>query len=129
MPKTLNYSIQRGEVWERLIMVKDRRTRRVRKPMQASACILISGVSYAIPSVITAEGGILLEMTPAQTKWLVDGSYAWDGVATISRAQNFTSIPTEETVVFKGTLTVSSYDSVTPMEYESLPAEPLTPVV
>lgn len=110
-------------------MVKDRRTRRVRKPTQAAACILIDGVAYALPSVITSEGGVLLELTPAQTKWLVDGEYAWDGVATVSRSQRFTSQPSEETVVFKGTLTVTSYDSITPMEIDSLAPEPLEAVV
>jgi hypothetical protein len=78
---------------------------------------------------VTSEGGFLLELTPAQTKWLVDGEYSWDGVATVSRSQRFTNSPQAETVVFKGTLTVTSYDSVTPMEYEGLPAEPLEAVV
>lgn len=129
MPQTLNYSINRGEVWERLIMIKDRRTRRVRKPTEVSACILINGVSYYLPSAVTAEGGVLLELSPAQTKWLVDGEYSWDAVATISRAQNFTNSPTSETVVLTGTLTVTSYDNITPLDSDVVAPEPLQAVV
>lgn len=122
---TLNYSLNRGEVWERLIMIKDRRTRRVRKPTQASACVLINGVSYYLPSTVTSEGGVLLELSPAQTKWLTDGEYPWDGVATVSRSQRFTNSPQSEMVVFKGTITVSSYSNITPMEVDDLEAVPL----
>lgn len=128
MPQNLNYTIERGEVWERLILVKDRRTRRVRKPSAAACTILIDSVAYDLPLTLTSEGGILLSLNPAQTKWLVAGEYAWDGVAVISRAQNMTTSPSAETVILKGTLTVTSYDPITPMAVDLVPAEPLIPV-
>lgn len=128
MRQTINYSLQRGEVWERLIMIKDRRTRRVRKPTEVAACILIGGVSYYLPSAITAEGGVLLELSPAQTKWLADGAYSWDAVATISRAQNFTNSPEAELVVLNGTITVSSYSNITPLDSDVVAPLPLEAV-
>ena len=129
MRQTLNYSIKRGEVWERLVMIKDRRTRRVRKPTAAAASVLISGVAYTIPCSITSEGGVLLEMTPEQTKWLVAGTYPWDAVATVSRSQRFTQTPASETVILSGTLTVESYDAITPMAVDLVAPDPLVPVV
>lgn len=129
MRQTVNYTMQRGEVWERLIMLKDRRTRRVRKPTQVSACVLINDVSYYLPSIVTSEGGVLLSLSPEQTKWFVDGTYTWDAVATVSRSQMFTAYPEAEQVVLNGTITVSSYANITPLEVDALSAVPLEAVV
>ncbi len=129
MSQTINYSLQREAVWERLILIKDRRTRRVRKPTKAAACIKVGLTSYYLPSAITTEGGLLLFLNPQQTKWLADGEYAWDGVATVSRSQSFTSQPDYEDVVFKGTITVSTYANITPLAVDTLPATPLQAVV
>lgn len=128
MRQTLNYSLERGEVWERLIMIKDRRTRRVRKPVQVAASILINDVAYYLPSAVTTEGGVLLELSPAETLWLTDGTYSWDMVATISRSQAFTSTPLSEEVVLNGTITVSTYNNITPMEADTLTPVALTAV-
>lgn len=128
MRKTVNFSLERGEVWERLIMIKDRRTRRVRKPVQVAASIMINNVAYYLPSAITAEGGVLLALSPEQTKWLTDGSYAWDGVATISRSMAFTSTPLAEQVFLNGTITVTTYANITPMAVDDMAPVPLEAV-
>lgn len=121
MKKTeMNYTVTRGEVWERLIIVKDRRTRRKRVPVEAAASIKIGDTAYQIPVTITSEGGILLSMTPANTEWLSDGTYSWDLVATISRSALLTSTPLAETVIVYGTLTVSTYDNITPMDSDGV---------
>ena len=91
--------------------------------------MLISGVAYTIPTTITSEGGVLLEMTAEQTKWLAAGTYQWDAVATVSRSQRFTQSPSYETVLLSGELTVETYDAITPMAIDLMAPDPLTPVV
>ena len=111
----INYTVDRGEVWERLLILKDRRTRRKRVPVEAAASVLIDGVKYVIPSEITSEGGVLLTMSAANTEWMEDGEYSWDMVATVSRSALLTSTPLTEALVVYGTLAVQTYDNITPM--------------
>lgn len=117
---TVNYTIERGEHWERLIVPKDRRTRRRRVPTEAAASLRIAtgdnAGDYVIPTDITSEGAVLLTLTAAQTEWLAVGTYAWDMVVTVSTSALLTSTPLRETVVVKGTLTVTEYDNITPMD-------------
>jgi len=117
----LNYTVMRGEPWERLIIPKDRRTRRKRVPTEADASVKIGDTIYILPVEITAEGGLLLTMTANNTEWLEDGEYLWDVVATVSRSALLTSTPLSETVVVRGTLTVSTYDNLTPMDSDDNP--------
>ena len=120
-----NYTIRRGELWERLIIPKDRRTRRKRTPTEAAATVLINDVKYVLPSRITSEGGVLMQLSPENTEWFADGVYLWDMVIMVSRSALLTSTPMEEVVGVKGTLTVSSYDNLTPMDSDGNP----TPLV
>ena len=122
MPRAnINYTVDRGEAWERLLIPKDRRTHRKRVPVEAAATLKVGDTKYVIPSEITPEGGILLTMTPQNTEWLADGEYAWDCVATVSRSALLTSTPLSETVVVYGTLHVSTYDNLTPMDSDGDP--------
>ena len=57
-----------------------------------------------------------MTLTAAQTEWLPVGSHAWDAVVTVSTSALLTSTPLRETVVVKGTLTVTEYDNITPMD-------------
>lgn len=121
MPRTkTDYTIERGEVWERLIILKDRRTRRKRVPVAAAATIKIGSTLYQIPCEITSEGGIMLSMTPSNTEWLADGEYDWDLVATVSRSALLTSTPLMQTVAVYGKLTVSTYDNLTPLDSDGV---------
>lgn len=129
---TLNYTIDRGETWERLVIIKDRRTRRKRVPVEAMASLrIVSGPklgAWVIPTTITSEGGVSLDLTSGNTEWLDVGVYLWDMVVTISRSALLTSTPLVETQVVRGTLTVISYDNITPMDSDGnmVPLEAVT---
>lgn len=116
MKKTeINYTVVRGEIWERLIVVKDKRTHRKRVPTEAAATIKVGTTLYSIPVEITSEGGVLLSLSAGNTEWLSAGEYQWDMVATVSRSALLTSTPLSEMLVVYGTLTVVTYDNLTPM--------------
>ena len=124
--KTTRYHINRGEVWERLIVVKDSWTHRVRKPESAAATMLYEGKKYIIPHELTWEGGILLSMSEFNTEWLKDGTYPFDVVATISRSNYmYKGDPNETKVVSKGTLKVSTYENISPMPSDTMAVQPL----
>lgn len=116
----VNYTVVRGEVWERLLILKDRRTRRKRVPTEVAATVKIGTTKYSIPVEVTSEGGVLLTMTPANTEWLSDGEYDWDMVATVSRSALLTSTPLTEVLVVYGKLTVTTYDNLTPMDSDGV---------
>lgn len=121
MTKTkIDYRVTRGEKWERLIILKDKRTRRKRVPTEAAASVLIEGVKYVIPTEITAEGGVSLVLSANNTEWLTDGTYPWDLVVTASESALLTSTPLVEVVAVYGTLTVSTYDNITPMDSDGV---------
>lgn len=118
--RTRNYTIQKGEVWERLIIIKDKRTHRKRVPTEADATVLVNSVKYVIPVEITSEGGVLLSLTPGNTEWLGAGEYAWDMVAKVSRSALLTSTPITQLLVVKGTLTVEDQGNLTPLESDGV---------
>lgn len=126
--RTVNFTITRGEVWERLVVIKDKRTRRKRVPVEVAAAVRLPDGDYYLPTEVTAEGGIKLYLNPQQTAWLEDGEYRWDIVAIVSRSALLTSTPFHEQVVLTGNLTVKSYDNIAPMSYVLEPLEPLTGV-
>lgn len=116
----ISYTVDRGEVWERLVVLKDRRTHRRRVPTEVAATIKIGDTKYVIPTEITAEGAVLLKLTPSNTEWVPAGEYAWDMVATVSRAALLTSTPLAETLVVSGTLTFLTYNNLTPMDSDGV---------
>lgn len=128
MSTTVDYHINRGEPWERLVIIKDKRTHRKRVPTVVAASVSIGLQKYVIPTTITSEGGVRLSLTPAQTEWFVDGEYLWDMVATVSRSALLTSTPLAELVTAKGTLIVETYANITPMGSDGN-GVPLTEVV
>ena len=116
----VNYVIVRGEIWERLVILKDRRTHRKRVPTEVAATIKVGDTLYQIPAEVTSEGGVLLSLNANNTEWLADGEYFWDMVATVSRSALLTSTPLTESLVVRGTLTVITYDNLTPMESDGV---------
>lgn len=122
MPRAnMDYTIDRGEVWERLIVLKDRRTHRKRVPTEVAASVLVGDTKYVIPTEVTAEGAVLLSLSANNTEWFTVGEYKWDMVATVSRAALLVSTPLAETLVVSGTLTVQNYDNITPMDSDGSP--------
>ena len=105
---TVNYSITRGLPWERLIIVKDRRTHRLLKPTDARSFIQTTGLAKKEITVeITSEQGILLCLSGEETQDLPLGELEYDVFATINDIQR---------PVAKGTIVVSALDNITPLE-------------
>jgi len=76
MPRAnMDYTIDRGEVWERLIVLKDRRTHRKRVPTEVAASVLVGDTKYVIPTEVTAEGAVLLSLSANNTEWFTVGEY------------------------------------------------------
>lgn len=128
MTSFVKYSATQGIPWERLIIVRDRRTHRVRRPVQCWARIKTGTLTVApITTTITSEGGILLSLTAEQTKDLPVGELKFDVMAVMPKYQvltatNFASYEVSsstETItepVARGVLTVSALDTVTSLE-------------
>lgn len=121
----VDYVVVRGEIWQRMIVIKDRRTHRKRVPSEAAATIKVGDVKYVIPTEVTSEGAVLMKLTAKNTEWLAEGEYSWDLVATVSRsALLLTPISSDgiepggelsEMLIAQGTIEVVTYDNLTPM--------------
>lgn len=112
----IDYTVDRGELWERLVVLKDRRTHRKRVPTEVAASVKVGDTVYVLPTEITSEGAVLLTMSAENTEWLPAGTYDWDMVATVSRSALLTSTPLSEMLVVYGSLTVQTFDNLTPMD-------------
>ena len=112
----IDYTVDRGELWERLVVLKDRRTHRKRVPTEVSASVKVGDTVYVLPSEVTSEGAVLLTMSAENTEWLPAGEYDWDMVATVSRSALLTSTPLSEMLVVYGKLNVETFDNLTPMD-------------
>jgi hypothetical protein len=105
---TVNYNVVRGLPWQRLIILKDRRTRRLLRPTEARSFVKTVGLSKKEITVdLTMENGILLSLTGEETQDLPLGELEYDVLATI----NDVTRP-----VAKGTILVTALDLVTPWE-------------
>lgn len=108
MVRTVDYTLTRGLPWERLIIVKDRWTHRLLHPTDARAYIKTGDTTVAeITASITAQNGIQLYLTPEETQDLPLGDLSYDVMATVGGYQQ---------PVAKGTINVSSLDTITPLE-------------
>jgi len=105
---TVNYSITRGLPWERLLIVKDRRTHKQVKPTEARSFIQTTGLAKKEITVdLTAENGIMLSLSAEETQDLPLGELEYDVLATINDIQR---------PVARGTIVVSALDNITPLE-------------
>jgi len=108
MVSSVGFDVVRGLPWKRLLMVKNRRTRRVEKPKNPKAMIRTSALTKAsISCYINSEQGIMLTLSPAETYDLPVGEYPYDVVATVNSVSQ---------VVAKGTLSVTDLGNITPLE-------------
>lgn len=101
------YKMTRGELWDRLVIIKDRRTHRVMSITQARCMVDLGFTKKSIPVEITTEGGIYLRVEPSETLDYPIGSYSFDIVAPIRDYWK---------VVARGTIAVSNMDNITPLE-------------
>lgn len=118
MINKVNYSIYKGLAWERLIIVRDKRTHRVIRPISARASIKTSITGRKeLTCIITSEGGIMLALTEEDTTDLPVGDLDYDVLATYARNAPYSGASDEVTrPVAAGTITVTALDNVTPLE-------------
>lgn len=129
MTNRVKYRATQGLYWERLIMVKDKATRRIIRPIDAWANIKTGDYSIKeIPCFITSEGGILMQLTESDTADLPVGELDFDVIAEYYKYQRLTygsltasysSTGSGDTVtqpVAKGTIKVEALNTVTPLE-------------
>lgn len=114
---TLSYTMQRGTEFERLVIVKNRRTRRVVYPDTARCVVQLTGSTKEIPVTISSEGGIKLYLSPADTADFPVGTYNFDITAPVDDGY--------WNVVAKGTIEVTNLGNIAPLE-EASASMPLT---
>lgn len=131
MHSYVEYNATQGIPFERLVMVRDRRTHRVVRPIECWGRIKTGDISVApLTTEITSEGGILISLTAEQTKDLPVGTLEFDIMAKTYKRQSlvygslttYGSLSTGETItqpVIRGTIKVSALDTVTSLEEDS----------
>lgn len=108
MVSRLSYNLERGVLWDRLVIIKNRRTHRIIKPTDARCTADFGTTKYSIPTSISAEGGIYLALTPDQTLDWPDGvEVPFDITAPVRGYWQ---------VVAKGVITVITPDHITPIQ-------------
>jgi hypothetical protein len=125
------YTATQGIPFERLVIVRERRTHRVVRPLECWGRIKTGDISVApLTTQITSEGGILISLTAEQTKDLPLGDLEFDIIAKTYKNQSlvygslttYGPLTSGETVtqpVIKGTIKVSALDTVTSLEEDS----------
>jgi hypothetical protein len=118
MTNKVNYSISKGLPWERLILVKDKRTHRVIRPISARASIQTSTTGRKeMVTFITTEGGIMIALSEEDTADLPVGDLSYDVLATYARAAPYDGASDQITrPVAAGTITVTALNNITPLE-------------
>lgn len=129
MTTRVTYRATQGLYWERLLMVKDRNTRRIIRPIDAWANIKTGDYNIKeINCFITSEGGILLQLTESDTADLPVGELEFDVIAKYYKYQRLTygsltasysatgSGDTVTQPVARGTIKVEALNSITPLE-------------
>jgi len=104
----LSYDLTIGEDWERLVVIKDTRTHRIRKVSTASATLKgPGGLVFPLTTAISFEGGITISLTALQTYNLAPGTYTFDVVSNPWGSSQ---------TVAQGTVEVTAIDRITPLE-------------
>jgi len=118
MTNKVNYSISKGLPWERLIIVKDKRTHRVIRPISARASVQTSTTGRKeMVTFITTEGGIMIALSEEDTADLPVGDLSYDVLATYARAAPYDGASDQITKpVAAGTITVTALNNITPLE-------------
>jgi len=113
MPTNVQYTLTRGLPWTRHICVKSKLTHYRVNIANPSAFIAINSTNKKqITTAVTPEGIIKLSLDELETYDLPVGALNYDVWADVTIGLNETVFQP----VAKGTITVSSYDNVTPLE-------------
>lgn len=107
MANRLSYTMTRGQLWDRLVMVKNRRTHRVLSLSEARCMVDLGTTKKSVPCEIVTGGGIYLQVSPDETLDFPAGTYDFDIVAPVRSYWQ---------VVARGTLTVEELSNITPLQ-------------
>lgn len=118
MATRATYNLTKGLPWERLVVVKDRRTRRLVKVLDAWGVIKTSSIGRIELTVkLTSKGEILICLSEEETKDLPVGNLEFDVIATVQRRVIYEGQASTVTQpVVKGIISVSDIGTVTPLE-------------
>lgn len=118
MVSQLKYHATKGLPWERLIIVKDKDTRRIIKAIDAWGVVKTSNIGrIELTTFINPEGGIVVSLNEEETKDLPAGPLDFDVVAILPNRPLTPGGPTTVTrPVAKGTIIVSDVGTITPLE-------------
>lgn len=131
MPSHVTYNATQGIPFERLAIVRERRTHRIVRPIECWGRIKTGETSVApLTLTVTSEGGILISLTAEQTKDLPVGVLEFDIMAKTYKRQSlvygslttYGPLATGETItqpVLSGTINVSALDTITSLEEDS----------
>ena len=118
MVSRASYSLTKGLPWERMVVVKDRRTRRLVKVTEARGAVKTSAtgrVEFGI--TITNKGEILIALTDEDTRNLPVGNLEFDVIATCTRSLVYPGqTATITQPVVRGIIEVTASDDITPSE-------------
>lgn len=114
---TLKYHLTKGLPWERLLIVKDRVTRRIQKPIDAWGVIKTGDVTRKeFATKITSEGGIVIYLSEEDTNDLPEGSLEFDVVAVLPTRSLYAGNTQVTKPIAVGTIEVSSLGINTSLE-------------
>lgn len=114
---TLKYHLTKGLPWERLLIVKDRVTRRIQKPVDAWGVIKTGDITHKeFSTTITSEGGIVLYLSDSDTRDLPEGELEFDVVAILNKKSLYAGDSLVTQPVASGVIVVSALDINTPIE-------------
>lgn len=108
MPNVVNYNLVRGLPWSRQLCIKSRTTHWRLVPEDCNAYIQVSALNKKeITAEVIGNNNVRISLTADETVDLPEGNLAYDVWATVDEVYQ---------PIVKGTITVSSYNSITPSE-------------
>lgn len=114
---TLKYHLTKGLPWERLLIVKDKVSRRIQKPLDAWGVIKTGDITHKeFATAITSEGGIVLYLSESDTRDLPEGELEFDVVAIVQNKSLYAGNTLVTRPVAAGVIVVSALDTNTPIE-------------
>lgn len=117
MVNQLKYHATKGLPWERLIIVKDKVSRRIQKPIDAWGVIKTGDVTRKeFATTITPEGGIVIYLSEEDTNDLPEGDLEFDVVAVVPARSLYAGNVNVTRPVAKGTIKVSALGIYTSLE-------------
>ena len=113
----LKYHATKGLPWERLIMVKDKDSRRIIKPYDAWGVIKTGEFTRKeFATKITSEGGVVIYLSEEDTNDLPVGDLEFDVVAVLPSRSLYEGNRNVTRPIAQGTIEVSAMGINTPLE-------------